>query len=63
MQKSSVVDPNKLAYAAHLRDSGDTIAEVVAKTGITRSILYRQLPAPPARIGSGRLHRFCPRAG
>lgn len=28
-------------YAAHLRDSGDTIAEIVVKTGIARSSLYR----------------------
>ena len=43
----SVVDPDKLAYAAHLRDAGDTLAEIVAKTGITRSSLYRHLPARP----------------
>jgi DNA invertase Pin-like site-specific DNA recombinase len=42
--RPSVVDPNKLAYAAHLREAGDTIAEMVAKTGITRSSLYRHLP-------------------
>lgn len=43
-----LVDPDKLNYAAHLRDSGDTIAEIVAKTGIARSSLYRHLPARPA---------------
>jgi DNA invertase Pin-like site-specific DNA recombinase len=44
-----LVDPAKLDYAAHLRDSGDTIAEIVAKTGIPRSSLYRHLPprTPP----------------
>ena len=42
-----VVDPNKLAYAAHLREVGDTMAEIVAKTGITRSSLYRHLPPRP----------------
>ena len=42
-----LVDADKLAYAAHLRDSGDTIAEIVAKTGIARSSLYRHLPARP----------------
>jgi DNA-binding phage protein len=43
-----VIDPHKLAYAAHLRDVGDdTITEIVAKTGITRSSLYRHLPPRP----------------
>jgi DNA invertase Pin-like site-specific DNA recombinase len=46
--RPSVVDPDKLAYAAHLRDTGHTIAEIVAKTGITRSSLYRHLPPRPA---------------
>jgi len=39
-----VVEASKLEYAAHLRDTGHTIAEIVAKTGITRSSLYRHLP-------------------
>ena len=43
-----LVDPDKLAYAAHLRDGGHTIAEIVAKSGITRSSLYRHLPPRPA---------------
>lgn len=43
-----LIDPAKLDYAAHLRDSGDTIAEIVAKTGIPRSSLYRHLPPRPA---------------
>ena len=38
--RPSVVDVDKLAYAAHLRESGHTIAEIVAKTGITRTTLY-----------------------
>ncbi len=46
--RPSVVDPDKLAYAGHLRDSGHTLAEIVAKTGITRSSLYRHLPPRPA---------------
>jgi hypothetical protein len=37
----------KLTYAAHLRDSGHTIADIVAKTGITRTTLYRYLPPRP----------------
>jgi DNA invertase Pin-like site-specific DNA recombinase len=43
-----LVDADKLNYAMHLRDSGDTIAEIVAKTGIARSSLYRHLPPRPA---------------
>jgi helix-turn-helix resolvase-like protein len=43
----TVVDPDKLAYAAHLRDTGTTIAEIVTKTGITRTSLYRHLPPRP----------------
>jgi DNA invertase Pin-like site-specific DNA recombinase len=39
-----LVDPAKLDYAAHLRDSGQTLAEIVAKTGIPRTSLYRHLP-------------------
>ena len=46
--RPTVVDPDKLAYAAHLRESGDTIAEIVAKTGITRTTLYRHLPPRPS---------------
>ncbi len=33
-----------LAYAAHLRDAGHSMAQIVAKTGMTRSSLYRYLP-------------------
>lgn len=42
--RPTVVDPTKLAYAAHLRDAGHTMSDIVAKTGITRSSLYRHLP-------------------
>jgi DNA invertase Pin-like site-specific DNA recombinase len=42
-----LVDASKLAYAAHLRESGHTIAEIVAKTGIPRTSLYRHLPPRP----------------
>jgi DNA invertase Pin-like site-specific DNA recombinase len=42
-----LVDPAKLEYAEYLRDTGHTIAEVVVKTGITRSSLYRHLPSRP----------------
>jgi DNA invertase Pin-like site-specific DNA recombinase len=38
------VDASKLAWAEHLRDQGATIAEIVAKTGIARTSLYRHLP-------------------
>lgn len=46
--RPTVVDPDKLTYAAHLRDTGSTIAEIVTKTGITRTSLYRHLPPRPA---------------
>lgn len=39
-----LVDADKLAYAAHLREAGHSIAEIVAKTGIARTSLYRHLP-------------------
>jgi DNA invertase Pin-like site-specific DNA recombinase len=45
--RPSVVDPDKLAYAAHLRDAGHTVADIVAKTGIARTSLYRHLPPRP----------------
>jgi DNA invertase Pin-like site-specific DNA recombinase len=43
-----LVDPAKLEWAAHLRDTGRTIAEIVEKTGIPRTSLYRHLPPRPA---------------
>lgn len=46
--RPSVVDPDKLAYAVHLRETGHTIAEIVTKTGIARTTLYRHLPPRPA---------------
>ena len=42
------VDPGKLNYAAHLRDTGHTISEIVTKSGIPRTSLYRHLPPRPA---------------
>lgn len=42
--RTSMVDPDKLACAAHLRATRRTIAEIVAKTGMTRTSLYRHLP-------------------
>lgn len=42
---------DKLAYAAHLRETGHTIVEVVARNGITRTTLYRHLtPRPPESV-------------
>lgn len=46
--RPSVVDPDKLAYAAHLRETGHTIGEIVSKSGIARTSLYRHLPPRPA---------------
>lgn len=50
-----VVDASKLAWAAHLRDTGSTIAEIVEKTGIPRTSLYRRLPprTPQALTADG----------
>ena len=42
-----MVDPAKLERAAHLRDSGHTIAEIVEKSGIPRTSLYSHLPPRP----------------
>ncbi|MDV2477310.1 recombinase family protein [Rhodococcus zopfii] len=46
--RPSVVSEAQLAYATQLRDGGATVAEIVAKTGLTRSTLYRHLPTRPA---------------
>jgi len=52
--RPTVVDPDKLAYAVHLRDAGHTIADIVAKTGIARTSLYRHLPPrPPEQLTAG----------
>ncbi|MCZ4589979.1 recombinase family protein [Rhodococcus opacus] len=49
--RPSVVTDAQLAYATQLRDGGATIAEITAKTGLTRSTLYRHLPPrPEARL-------------
>ncbi|MFF2027951.1 recombinase family protein, partial [Streptomyces sp. NPDC058171] len=40
--RPSVVSDAQLAYATQLRDGGATIGEITAKTGLTRSTLYRQ---------------------
>lgn len=42
--RPTVVNPNQLDYARRLRDEGATIADIVAKTGIARSSLYRHMP-------------------
>ncbi|QRI79257.1 MULTISPECIES: recombinase family protein [Rhodococcus] len=42
--RPSVVSEAQLAYATALRDAGATVAEIVAKTKLTRSTLYRHLP-------------------
>jgi len=45
--RPSLLDPAVLAYAEQLRDAGHSIAQIVAKTGMTRSSLYRYLPPRP----------------
>jgi len=42
--RPSLLDPAVLADAAHLRDAGHSMAQIVAETGMTRSSLYRYLP-------------------
>ncbi|MGJ3192256.1 recombinase family protein [Paenarthrobacter sp. FR1] len=42
--RPSVVDPDKLEHATMLRDKGVTIREIVTKTGLARTTLYRHLP-------------------
>jgi len=46
--RPSLLDPAVLACAAHLRDAGHSMAQIVVKTGMTRSSLYRYLPPRPA---------------
>ncbi len=43
----SVVAPDKLRFAEHLRNEGLSMREVVEKTGIARTTLYRYLPPRP----------------
>ncbi|AGG65894.1 hypothetical protein H924_02200 [Corynebacterium callunae DSM 20147] len=45
--RPSVVDPDKLRYAEHLRNEGLSMREIVEKTGIARTTLYRYLPPRP----------------
>ena len=42
-----LVTDDKIAWAVHLRAHGATIAEIVKKTGIARTSLYRHLPPRP----------------
>ena len=50
------VDQAQLDYATHLRTAGHAIAEIVAKTGIPHTSLYRHLPPrPPEPVTAGEL--------
>ncbi|MDP9988590.1 DNA invertase Pin-like site-specific DNA recombinase [Arthrobacter oryzae] len=42
--RPSVVDPDKLEHALMLRDKGVPVREIVTKTGLARTTLYRHLP-------------------
>ena len=42
--RPSVVDPDKLEHAAMLREKGVPMREIVIKTGLARTTLYRHLP-------------------
>ena len=46
--RPSVVTESQLVHAVQLRRAGQTIAEIIAATGLTRSTLYRHL----ARAGT-----------
>ncbi len=49
-----LADPDKIAWAVHLRDQGATIAQIVAKTGVARTSLYRHMPPrPPEPVTAG----------
>lgn len=43
--RPSVVDPDRLEHATLLRATGATMTDITAKTGLSRSTLYRHLPA------------------
>ena len=45
--RAVLIDPAKLAYAEHLRDTDHAITEIITKTGIPRTSLYRHLPPRP----------------
>ena len=45
--RAVLIDPAKLAYAEHLRDTDHTITEIITKTGIPRTSVYRHLPPRP----------------
>jgi DNA invertase Pin-like site-specific DNA recombinase len=42
-----LVDAAKIEWAAHLREQGHAIAEIIEKTGTPRTSLYRHLPPRP----------------
>ncbi len=49
VERAVTVDAGKLDYARRLRDEdGLTVAEIIERTGLTRSTLYRHLPPRPA---------------
>jgi DNA invertase Pin-like site-specific DNA recombinase len=56
--RPSLLDPARLALAVQLRERGHTMAQIVAKTGMTRSSLYRYLPPrPPAPLTAAEPRR------
>lgn len=42
--RPSVVDPDKLEHALMLREKGVPMREIITKTGLARTTLYRHLP-------------------
>jgi DNA invertase Pin-like site-specific DNA recombinase len=52
--RPSVVDPDKLEHALMLRDKGVPMREIVTKTGLARTTLYRHLPPRSDQRGDGK---------
>jgi len=62
--RPSLLHPAVLAYAEHLRDAGDSMAQIVVKTGMTRSSLYRYPPPrPPVAVTAAQPPRRRQRVG
>ncbi len=61
--RPSVVDPDKLKYAEHLRNEGFSMREIVEKTNIARTTLYRYLPPRPVDTHTAEGQDLAPGAG
>lgn len=61
--RPSVVSESQLVHAIQLRRDGHTVAEITAATGLTRSTLYRHLPARRRRGRQAVTRSACQPAG